>query len=97
MIKFRRLQLKTYNLEKKISQNTKIIALIGQKSSNKHKVQAPVTSRLLNVKTALVGANDIIIRHWNIMKKTKKIKGILTKFSNQKLCKESTIFQILGF
>lgn len=45
-------------------------------------VRALVTSRLLNVKTALVDTNNIITGYWKIVKKLIKIEDILTKFSN---------------
>lgn len=67
LIKFRRLPLKTYNLKKKMNQITKIMALIGQKSSRKHTMRALIASKLLNIKTAIVDARDIIIKHWNIV------------------------------
>lgn len=73
------------------------MALITQKLSIKYKLRALVASRLLNVKTALVFTSDTIMKHRKIVKKTKKIKDILTKFSDQKLYKELTIFQILRF
>lgn len=37
----------------------------------------------------LMGASDIITRYQKIIKKCKKIEDILTKFLNQRLCKES--------
>ncbi len=48
-----------------------------------------VASMLQNVKIALVGASDIITGHRKIIKKRNKIEGILTKFFDQRLCKES--------
>lgn len=60
LIKFKRRSLKAYSLRKKINQNIEIMALIGQKPSIKHKMQALVINRLLNIKTALVSASNII-------------------------------------
>ena len=62
----------------KISQNTALI----------HWVQVLVGSMLQNVKTALVSASDRITGHRKIVKKGKKIEGILTKFSDQRLYKK---------
>lgn len=91
LIKFRRLLLKAYSLGKRISQNTKIMALICQKSSIKYKWGALVVNKLLNIKTALVDAYDIIMGYQEIVKKMKKIEDILTKFLDQRLCKKSMI------
>ncbi len=45
---------------------------------------ALVANRPQNVKTALVDASDVITGHRKIVKKSKKSKVILTKFSDRK-------------
>ena len=50
-----------------------------------------MTSKLPNVKITLLNISDKIMKYRKIVKKLKKIEGILTKFSDQRLCKKSTI------
>lgn len=52
-----------------------------------------MASKLLNIKTVQANASDIIMRYQIMLKKT-NIKGILTKFFDQRPCKELSQFLI---